>query len=410
MKEEPAIDRIIKTLINKYLYVIGLFVVLLAAVLIRASLAPNTELSPDYNTYYKAWVDFYRSAGGLKGLESAPGDYYVPFNVLYALCSYVPFDPWVMLSIIPTICEMITAFFIYRIFYHLTKVRFFSAVAGLLTLFLPFVVFNGSLWKQVDSVYTCFLVISLYELIRGKYRASLIWYSVSFAFKLQAVIFLPLFVILYFIGGFKGSEKKGFSILEFLWIPAVYLLAGLPEVLAGHGLRATYLAYFNQTGEISSEGYGMVSFFPNLYNLGFDNYDKVLTGAALLLVFAVLVAILCLCVKYRDNIDDSTVIYLYIWTGWTCLMLLPGMHERYDYAMLIMLTPFALLVRKRIVWPMLIANLCSLAVYSIVLFKAGEIGMPVISVAYTIAYLMTTVDIVRLLVGGDTGFEAKKSL
>ena len=315
-----------------------------------------------------------------------------------------------MLSVIPCICEMITAFFIYRIFYRLTKVRFFSAIAGLITLFLPFVVFNGSLWKQVDSVYTCFLLISLYELIKGKYRASFIWYSVSFAFKLQAVIFLPLFVILYFIGGFNSSEKKSFSILEFLWIPAVYLLAGLPEVLAGHGLRATYLAYFNQTGEISSEGYGMVSFFPNLYNLGFDNYGKVLTGAALLLVLAVLTAILCLCVKYKDNIDDSTVIYLFIWIGWTCLMLLPGMHERYDYAMLIMLTPFALMVRKRIVWPMLIANLCSLAVYAIVLFKATEIGMPVISVAYTIAYLMTTVDIVRLLLGGDTGFEAKKNL
>lgn len=408
MKKEPAIDTALRTLINKYLHVICLFVVLLSAVLIRAFLAPNTELSPDYNTYYKAWVDFYRSNGGLKGLEWAPGDYYVPFNVLYALSSYLPWEPWVLLSIVPCICEMVTACFIYRIIYRLTQVKFASVVAGVTTLFLPFVVFNGSLWKQVDAVYTCFLVIALYELISGNYRKSLIFYSISFAFKLQAIIFLPLFIIIYCTGGNSGS-KKNFSILEFFWIPAVYLIAGLPEVLAGHGLRATYLAYFNQTGEISSEGYGMVSFFPNLYNLGFDNYDTVLTRAALLFLVAVLALILCFCVKHRDNIDENALVYLYIWTGWTCLMILPGMHERYDYAMLIMLTPFALVIRKRILWPMLMANLCSLAVYSIVLFKATEISMPVISVVYTIAYLMTTVDIVRLL-GGDTGIEAKKSL
>ncbi len=406
MKKELAIDRFLQNFISKYLFEICLFAVLLAALAIRIFLAPDTDLSPDYNTYYKAWVDFYRENGGLKGLETAPGDYYVPFNVLYALCSYLPFEPWVMLSIVPFICELISAFFIYKIFFYLTKSKIPSAFAGLVTLFLPFVVFNGSLWKQVDSVYTCFLVISLYELIRSNYRRSLIWFSVSFAFKLQAVIFLPVFVVLYFAGATGDEKDKGFSILEFLWIPVVYLVAGLPEVIAGHGLRATYLSYFYQTGEISSEGYGMVSYFPNLYNLGLDDYDKLLKVPAILLLCVVLVLILHFCYKHRDRIDESMIVYLFIWISWTCLMILPGMHERYDYAMLIMLTPFSIVIRNRILCPMFMANLCSLAVYAIVLFGAKAFGMPVISVAYTAAYLITTADIVRLLAGGDRRIEA----
>ena len=116
MKEEFAIDRFIRKLISERLFEICIGLSLLAAVFIRVFLAPNTELSPDYDFFYKSWVQFYRDNGGLKGLEWAPGDYYVPFNVIYALCSYLPCDTWVPLSILPCICEFVSAFFIYKIF------------------------------------------------------------------------------------------------------------------------------------------------------------------------------------------------------------------------------------------------------------------------------------------------------
>ena len=109
-----------KKLIDKYLFqiVLGLFIV--AAFLIRLKLAPNTELSPDYDSYYREWVEFYRTNGIVQGLAHAPGDYYVPFNVIYALCSLLPVAPWVPLSMIPFVCELISAFFIYKIFFLLS--------------------------------------------------------------------------------------------------------------------------------------------------------------------------------------------------------------------------------------------------------------------------------------------------
>jgi Gpi18-like mannosyltransferase len=414
MKKELALDKFIRNLIDKYLFEIAVGLLILISVFIRFKLAPNTELSPDYDFYYREWVEFYRQNGIIKGLSNAPGDYYVPFNVIYALSSLFPCEAWVPLSIVPGICELISAFFIYKIFYLLTGKKRCSVFIGVMTLYLPFVIFDGALWKQVDAVYTCFLMISIYKLLKQQYRASIVWYSVAFAFKLQSILFLPLYLIIYITGGFNGSadeekelsKKTAFSILEFLWIPVVYLIAGLPEVLAKHGLRATYFAYLEQTGELDSEGYGMVSYFPNIYNWGFDDHYKLLSTAAVMVLAAVLVVIAVFCYRFRERIDRNLVLYLAIWTSWTCVILLPGMHERYDYAMLILLTPFAITVRKKIMPFMVVANICSLIVYGITLFGAKIIDIAYISVFYVASYLFVTADIIGLLNGGNERSEA----
>ena len=408
MKKELWIDRALRNLIDKHLTRIVLVLMVFFALIIRFIFAQETLLSPDYETYYRPWVEYYRENGIFKGLGNAIGDYYVPLNVMYALSSVFPTEPYVPLVLVSTACEFISAYFIYKIFFLLTGRKNHSVFAGAATLFLPFVAFNGALWKQVDSIYTCVIIVSVYMLLKQRYRAAIIWYSVAFAIKLQSVFFLPIFVILYITGGYKtydrvvkdAAGRPSFSFLEFMWIPVIYLIAGLPEVILGNGLRATYLQYFVQSGEMQSEGYGMVSYIPNLYNLGLDNYDDILSGAALLLLFVVLMIIAVFCYRKRDNIDRNLVVYLTIWTAWTCVILMPGMHERYDYAILLLLTPFAVLMRKQIIWPMFAANICSLAVYGYTLFHAEAIiNILLVSVVYVAAYLYTTIDILRLLNG-----------
>ena len=401
-------------IVDKYRFEIVLGLLIIAAFVIRLMLAPNTELSPDYDSYYREWVEFYRENGIVNGLANAPGDYYVPFNVIYALCSLLPVKPWVPLSMIPFVCELISAFFIYKIFFLLTNKKMASALVGAMTLFLPFVVFNGALWKQVDAVYTCFLMISLYELLRQRYRAAFIWYAVSFAFKLQSIIFFPLLVILFLTGAVRvrdessksSAGKRAIGILEFFWIPVVYLIAGLPEVIAGHGLRATYFAYLGQTGELQSEGYGMVSYFPNIYNWGLDPYDEILTIPALITLFVVLAILALFCYKRKERLDRNAVVYLAIFLAWTCLMILPGMHERYDYAMLILLTPYAIMCRKKLIIPAIVANLCSVATYTITLFHIDIIDMKIVSIFYVAAYIFTVYDFVGFLNGGSSKGEA----
>lgn len=396
MKKEWAIDSFLKKIISKYLYEISLVLLLLAAVLIRISLAPYTDISPDYNDYFKLWVEYYKEKGVLAGLGSVIGDYYAPLNYMYALCALFPTDPWVPLAIIPCICEFISAYFLGKIFLHLTENKKLSMFVGAASLFLPYVVMNGALWKQVDAIYSCTMLISFYYLLKQSYRPAVIWYAVTLSIKFQAVIFLPLLVILYITGGYKGKDGKAnsFSILEFLWIPAVYFLLGLPEVFLKNGLRRTYLVYFDQAKEMDTEGYGLTAFFPNLFTWGFDNFGEILTVPIILTLFAVLVMMACLFYKYRDKIDTRMLCYMAIWTMWTCLMLMPGMHERYDYPMLLLITPFAVLIHKKIIPSMLIANLCSVITYAIAIFGADQFGIHVVAAFYAAAYFMVTVDII----------------
>ena len=403
MKKENGLDKLLRGIISRHLYELSLLLLLILAVDIRIVLAPYTDISPDYNDYFKLWVEYYKENGILAGLGNVIGDYYAPLNYMYAFCALLPCEPYIPLTVIPCICEFISAVLITRLFSHVTGSGKLSVFAGVASLFLPYVVMNGSLWKQVDAIYSCTLLIAVYQLLKQNYRASVLWYAVTISIKFQAIIFFPLYVILYIVGGYKDKDgnRKGFSILEFLWIPFIYLLFGIPEVLLKNGLRRTYFVYFDQAMEMDTEGYGLTAVFPNLYNWGFDDYDEMLMLPIIFTLVAVLIMIACLCYRYRNNIDTAMLIYLSIWTMWTCLMLMPGMHERYDYPMLLLLTPFAVLMRKKIIPAMLIANLCSVITYARAIFNAEMFGMHVVAAFYAAAYFMVTVDIIGMLKGKE---------
>lgn len=65
--------------------------------------------------------------------------------------------------------------------------------------------------------------------------------GVSFAFKLQAVFVLPLFLFVYF------TERK-FSAARFLLVPCTMVILSSPIVLWGRSLTEVVKIYFDQTG------------------------------------------------------------------------------------------------------------------------------------------------------------------
>ena len=65
--------------------------------------------------------------------------------------------------------------------------------------------------------------------------------GVSFAFKLQAVFVLPLFLFVYFM------ERK-FSAARFLLVPCTMVILSSPIVLWGRSLTEVVKIYFSQTG------------------------------------------------------------------------------------------------------------------------------------------------------------------
>lgn len=394
-------DRWLISIVTDNIDKIAIFLLLLMAVFIRIKLMPETTLSPDYESYYLPWVNAYREYGFFGGLSKDIGDYYVPYNVMYAICSLFPCEPYIPIAIFSMIAEFVSVVFIRKILLLVLEERGEShekagikaGFGAVLTLFLPFVVWNGALWKQCDAIYVVFLVIALYYLLKENYRLSFVFLSIAFGFKLQAIFFVPLFLVIYF-------AKKKYSILEFCWIPVMYLILGLPCVLCRRGLKATYLAYLLQTQEVSTEGYGMVSYYPNFYNFGLDGFDELLTLPAILMAAAVLGVLAVYILHHTEFLEKKeNILYFGIFMAWTCCMFLPGMHERYDYAIVLLMTALCISVLRDKLWIAVLMNVNSTLVYIMVLFRENTVPITVISAVQIVIYALVAFDLMKKIGG-----------
>ncbi|MCX7779214.1 MAG: glycosyltransferase family 39 protein [Patescibacteria group bacterium] len=102
----------------------------------------------------------------------------------------------------------------------------------------PFILYNSSIWGQWDSLFVLFLIIALIFLDKKQPLLSLIFLTISFLTKLQAVIFFPLF--LFFIW-----QNYGLKILSFSLLVAVSLFFVLVSPLLINGL--SLISLFEKT-------------------------------------------------------------------------------------------------------------------------------------------------------------------
>ena len=381
---EKKINTFFYDIIDKYLFEISIILLLIISVLIRIHLAPVCVLSADYNDYIVPWVKQYRELGFYGGLSQTIGNYYVPYNVLLAVISLFPWEPYVLVALTSCIAEYICAYFVARIVEAVLKeqgrknAQRKALLIGVGTLYLPTVILNGSLWKQCDAIYVCIAIISIYLLIERKYTLAFVLFSFAFCFKMQAIFLLPLFIVLY-------MKEKNFSIFQFLWIPVMYAITGLPAIVCGRGIKATYRVYFRQMN-----GYdGMTINAPNIYQFGLYDYPALSKVAIYATVAILIVAALYIC-KKEIHLNSGKILYMAGWVIWTCYMFLPAMHERYDYAVILLISVIVLIEDTTMLWVAVVINLCAVITYSNSLF--GGTGIPMIAVAlpYCGAYFALT--------------------
>ena len=82
---------------------------------------------------------------------------------------------------------------------------------------MPTAFSNSALWGQCDSIYTAFVVFTLYFMLEEKYNLAFIMYGFALTFKLQAIFILPCIGIIFL-------KNRKFSILKILWIPIVNII------------------------------------------------------------------------------------------------------------------------------------------------------------------------------------------
>ena len=377
--EKRIIDFIEK---NKMWIFLSLITIL--ALVVRYKLL-NFE-SSDYVDFLTKWFGFFKQHG-IQGLKNYPGDYNAPYMTIMAILSYIPIRDIYLIKCVSIAFDIVLAISAALLVKELVKddKKWLSVLTYIVILFLPQVILNGSFWGQCDSMYTSFCLLALYFLIKEKYIKSFIFLGLAFAFKLQFIFILPIFIILYF-------SKKKYSIFHFLIIPAVNFILCLPAVIIGKPIMECIKVYFNQTKTYQNN---LEANFINIYKIIGRNPEYMkYVGLAFSLVVCIVVLYYVFEKKIRWN--NEKIITLALWFLVILTFTLPSMHERYLFIGEILSIIYYLSYKKNGILVAAI-NINAIITYSIYLFGGVDINMDLMAIIYLLVLLYFTKNTFKLL-------------
>ena len=222
--------------------------VLGAAVMVAVRIPLLSATSGDYIAFVSPWYDHLKNNGGFAAVGDNFSNYNPPYLYLLALMTYLPIPKIVAIKSISIFFDLVMAFFAYRLV-ALRRPGWLPAVASTAILAAPTVVLNGADWAQCDSIYTAFCLGSMYFLLRRRPFWAAVFFGIAFAFKLQAVFFAPIAIIVLIV----QRERLRRIVAAVVIAPIVFVAMLLPALVAGASVSELMAVYPNQ---ISSGGVG----------------------------------------------------------------------------------------------------------------------------------------------------------
>lgn len=304
-------------LIKEYWLQIVIFLVLM--LLTRISL--YSIESPDYLIYLKGWYEDIINNGKVESLGLQIGNYTPPYILLLTIGSYITTNSLLIIKIISFIFDIVMSIYGYLIVKHF-KISNYNKIF-MYILLLPGVILNSAVLGQCDSIYTTFILIFIYYILKGKNRLALFMYGIALSFKLQAIFIAP--IMLYLI------LTKKIKIIDILYIIVGFILLMLPSMLYGKGIFEILHIYLQQTKEYSV----IVKSAPNIYSFLNMNYLHIgITTKYVLSIIGIVASIFISTYGlkrdkykyYQENFIIKNMLLAII-----VPYLLPGMMDRYFY-------------------------------------------------------------------------------
>lgn len=364
--------------IQKNLILLFLLIVSILGMVIRIS--GRTFVSGDAGDFLLPWFDQIKENGGLDALGGQVGNYNIPYQFLIALLTYLPFNKLTLYKGLSIVFDYMLAFGAALLACEVLrkKARSISTVFASVyaaVLFLPTVIFNSAIWAQCDSIYTAFIVFSLLFLMKKYYKAAFAFLGLAFSFKLQTVFILPFFLYYYF------SEKK-YSLLNFIITVLFFYIPCIPGFLYGRSLLDPIRIYLQQ-----KETYPQMWLnFPSFWVFIGNKYEALSKFAIILTLFILGYGLFCILFRKVMLGEPQQFVEMAVWSVWTCLIFLPAMHERYGYALEILLLVLVF-VNKKYFFCISIVEITSILTYGHFLFQ-NRINIQVLSAFYIAAYLV----------------------
>ncbi|WP_395728278.1 glycosyltransferase 87 family protein [Nakamurella sp.] len=381
----------------------AMVVVATAAVAIAVRFAFVNEVNSDYRAFLSPWYDALSAGGGLRAIGQQIGNYNPPYLYLLAVMTYLPIPKIIAIKLVSMVFDVVLAAFagliVRRRFNSWT-----SAVAFAVVLAAPTVLLNSGYWGQCDSIYAAFCLGSLYFLLRGRSWWACVFFGLALSFKLQAIFFLPVLLIV-----LVANRRR---LLPLLAVPVTFLVMLLPAAVAGRSWRSLLTVYPDQVTGGAGSGFGRAGGGfgggapslsgglgawtqngPTMFqwvggSVGWEVFGLVV-AAGLLLGLGVL--------AWRTRpLGEPQIILLTTATVLAVPFFLPQMHERYFYLADVMTIVAAFYLRR--FWPVAVAvSASSLLAYAPFLWRITPVPLPLVSFLEFLAVVATLVAAAHVL-------------
>ena len=304
--------------------------VLLAAAFVLRALCLDYQ-TLDYQNFLSHWVDFYRLRGGWRAFYYPLGNYNIPYMYFLCLISYLPIPDLYLIKLFSILFDVLLAYASMRLLRSVSQRENILLACFFTVLFLPTVILNGALWGQCDSVYVALALLAVAFAMEDRPILAVLFFTLSFGFKLQAVFLLPILSVFWF--------QKRMKLWHFLLFPVFYMLLVLPAVALGKPFLETLTLYTGQTGSI---GDGLNYNSPSIFAF-FWRVQDTETASALGIAgaFTYLAALLLFAFFRRRRIDNAAILTLLLLMAVGIPFFLPHMHDRYFFAADVLSVVFA---------------------------------------------------------------------
>lgn len=355
----------------------------LFAFLIRWKLMPIE--SADYFGFLEGWMQTIRQNGGYRSLGMQISNYTSPYMYLMTLISYISTNDLYALKLISVFFDYMGAIAVFLILYHMTA-NLRKSVLGMAAILLaPTVFLDSAYWCQCDMIYSSFLLFSFYFFLKDNSKMSMIFFAISFTFKLQSLFLLPFFLIMWL-------KRRTIQLRHLLFIPVIYAVSAVPAWMLGRSFKELMLIYFNQS---ATYPWGTLE-YPNIYALIGEampdmRHAAEVSGAG---TFMTIILLGCLAYYlYTKNIKltNELMVTLALFTVAVIVYTLPHMHDRYGFLIDLFAVTYGVQNCKKL------PVTCGFILVSIISFMPYLIAVHIVPIQYVAIGLLALI----LFVGYD---------
>ena len=244
--------------------------------------------------------------------------------------------------------EIVIAVGIYLLIKAVTNNKKYAWLGYVIFLCLPVQFFNSAVWGNSDTMYFACFVFILYFLVTDKGAWAFFLTGVGLGLKLQAVFILPFLVYLI------ASGKLRFY--KIVLLPVGLFSTFLPAYLCGASFTQPFHFWSEQVGGYSLLTLGCANIW-HLINLRKGAMEQFTQGATVigLLLIGLFMAIL-FARKIQLTKENTCKVGIFLIA--IVPMFLPHMHERYFYALDVLIVVYCLITKKHY-WLIVLMQLSS---------------------------------------------------